>query len=268
MLDKGESALYRDRTLPRFCVIRGCKGCPPVRGDHSSSRPNAHAPVAELGPQQPQTRPIAVAVVDPDPGIHKLISEVCGYSDDFRWGGAFPTAAAALRALPESAVRIIFVAMGLPDLCGIRCVHELKGRTPAMATIITSVSRHSALVWRAAAAGVDDFLIRPLQPGQCLATLRFVWCRLHTSACSGRGSTADFVAGPTLKPREEQILFHLERGLLYKEVEDALKISHTTMKRLEVRLYRKLHVHNRMEAVTAWRKITHAIKSGGGTQAG
>jgi DNA-binding NarL/FixJ family response regulator len=56
-------------------------------------------------------------------------------------------------------------------------------------------------------------------------------------------------AAEQLSPVEEQVLQFLARGLLYKEVADKMEIAQATVRTHIWHIYRKLHVHNRTEAV-------------------
>ena len=52
-----------------------------------------------------------------------------------------------------------------------------------------------------------------------------------------------------LSPREQEILQHLAKGLLYKEIADQLSISTHTVRQHIHKIYEKLHVQNRTEAI-------------------
>lgn len=59
----------------------------------------------------------------------------------------------------------------------------------------------------------------------------------------------------TLSQRENEILQLLSKGLLYKEIADQLHISTATVRQHIHRIYEKLHVQNRTEAINkAFRK--------------
>jgi DNA-binding NarL/FixJ family response regulator len=62
-------------------------------------------------------------------------------------------------------------------------------------------------------------------------------------------STSAVVATATLSARENEILQLLSRGLLYKEISDQLAISTSTVRQHIHRIYEKLHVQNRTEAI-------------------
>ena len=53
----------------------------------------------------------------------------------------------------------------------------------------------------------------------------------------------------TLSPRENEVLVLLSDGLLYKEIADQLSISTATVRQHIHKIYDKLHVENRTEAL-------------------
>ena len=64
------------------------------------------------------------------------------------------------------------------------------------------------------------------------------------SSVSGKLPPSD-----VLSPRENEVLNHLARGLLYKEIAEQLHISTATVRQHIHRIYEKLHVQNRTEAI-------------------
>jgi len=67
---------------------------------------------------------------------------------------------------------------------------------------------------------------------------------------SFRQVTAPLNGEETLSVREKEVLDHLVKGFLYKEIADALKISLDTVRTHVGHIYQKLHVRSRTEAVT------------------
>jgi DNA-binding NarL/FixJ family response regulator len=55
-----------------------------------------------------------------------------------------------------------------------------------------------------------------------------------------------------LTPREKDVLDELAKGFLYKEIQEALRISEGTLRSHIATIYRKLHVHSRTEAVVKY----------------
>jgi DNA-binding CsgD family transcriptional regulator len=58
-----------------------------------------------------------------------------------------------------------------------------------------------------------------------------------------------------LNYNEEELLVCLDKGLLYKEIEERLHLSHTALRKRQHRLYMKLAAQNRTEALNHWREI-------------
>ena len=56
-----------------------------------------------------------------------------------------------------------------------------------------------------------------------------------------------------LTVRENQVMGHLGKGLLYKEIADKMGISFTAVHKLQHKIFVKLHVSNRTEAVNKWK---------------
>jgi len=70
-------------------------------------------------------------------------------------------------------------------------------------------------------------------------------------------SVSSQVAGAcqrALNHREEELLACLDTGLLYKEIEERLHLSHTALRKCQHRLYVKLRAQNRTEALNHWRE--------------
>jgi len=58
-----------------------------------------------------------------------------------------------------------------------------------------------------------------------------------------------------LSPREREVLELLARGYLYKEIADSLAISLPTVNTYIRRIYEKLHVRSRTEAVARFANL-------------
>ena len=57
---------------------------------------------------------------------------------------------------------------------------------------------------------------------------------------------------PHLSPREEAVLDFLAKGFTYKQIADRLEISIDTVRTYLRRIYEKLHVQSRTEAVVKY----------------
>jgi RNA polymerase sigma factor (sigma-70 family) len=71
------------------------------------------------------------------------------------------------------------------------------------------------------------------------------------------GQTRAAAAADDLSPREQEVLDLLARGYLYKEIAERLNISVPTVNTYVRRMYEKLHVRSRAQAVA---KYTHLAR--------
>ena len=63
----------------------------------------------------------------------------------------------------------------------------------------------------------------------------------------------------TLTLREIEVMGHLGNGLLYKEIADKMGISFAKVHKLQHKIFMKLNVNNRTEAVNKWKGASCAI---------
>jgi len=73
---------------------------------------------------------------------------------------------------------------------------------------------------------------------------------------------------PVLTDREEEVLACLGEGLLYKEIEERLRLSHTALRKRQHRVYAKLGAQNRTEALNRWRETRTTATEPGPTGPG
>jgi DNA-binding NarL/FixJ family response regulator len=57
-----------------------------------------------------------------------------------------------------------------------------------------------------------------------------------------------------LSPREQEILALLSEGFLYKEIADRLNVAYATVRTHIERIYQKLHVRSRSQAVASLKR--------------
>jgi DNA-binding NarL/FixJ family response regulator len=246
---------------PRFCTARACAHCWELESPDALALPQNDTAVASLPSphSNPNVEPTLVAAVGCNSSILRILTRIFGDVSEFASAGFFRLGAPALSALSAAEVHLVLTDFALPDCCGLKFVHELRRQKPHIQAIIVTHWRDPLLVGRAAACGVSQLLICPLHIGQCLASLRFASHRLLPRSCvRGPASSGATPSGSgsglrkSLNAREESFLASLADGLLYKEIETRLRLSHSLLRKLQTATYRKLGTHTRMEAVKLW----------------
>jgi DNA-binding NarL/FixJ family response regulator len=201
---------------------------------------------------------MGVAVVDGDKEIRACFTDILEGSQNFKVSGSFPSGVAALAAIPQLRPNFVLTDVRLPDLNGIEITRKLMHLIPFLKIVIVTGNRNQRLVEACSQAGAAAYLLKPVVGQQLLTTLYFI-------AYSGKNTPAKpeeigISALPEglpqkylpLSPRENEVLAGLAQGLLYKEVSHKLGISYGAVHKYQHRIYKKLRVSNRSEAIRIW----------------
>jgi DNA-binding NarL/FixJ family response regulator len=199
---------------------------------------------------------ITVAIVDGDAETRFFLQRIIEQSGGYRCVGCYVSGEEASREIPGARPRIVLMEVRLPGISGIECMRRLKGRLPGLIVVLVSALTDPETMSAALAAGGDGYLTKPFAVAQCLATVRFS-VRRDPSARPVSGEAKAPSSGgeecTRLTDREHHVMSCLEQGLLYKEIADELHLSFSMVHKLQHRIFLKLRVNNRTEAVTRWR---------------
>ena len=147
--------------------------------------------------------------------------------------------------------------INLPGMNGVECVRKLKAVLPATQVMMLTVYEDTEQIFRALAAGASGYLLKRLSPKKLLEAIEEVVAGgSPMSASIARKVVHSFKAAPArgdeaseLSDRERAVLDGLAAGLAYKQIADQLGISIHTVRNYIRRIYEKLHVCSRTEAV-------------------
>jgi DNA-binding NarL/FixJ family response regulator len=163
----------------------------------------------------------------------------------------------ALRSLAKSPPDVVLVDINLPRRNGIEFVAQAKPSAPDTQFIMLTVYEDVDHIFAALAAGATGYLLKRTPRKELLTAVRDV----HAGASPMNGHIARKVVEvfrdspgnadqlSSLSPRESEILRLLAKGFLYKEIATQLGISFFTVNNFIRRIYEKLHVNSRAQAV-------------------
>ena len=101
---------------------------------------------------------------------------------------------------------------------------------------------------RAVVAGSADGSLTPKSNTHGGMGRKHVPGKSHQSSCYPAASDAH----SSLTLREIEVIRYLAKGFLYKEIADKMDLSYWTVHKLQHKIYVKLHVSNRTEALNKW----------------
>jgi DNA-binding NarL/FixJ family response regulator len=203
---------------------------------------------------------ISVSVVDDESSLSQSIALFVNGSPGFRCVSTFPSGEAALAGLPEQWPDVILMDIHLTGMSGIECVRRLKTLRPEVEVVMLTVYEDPEQIFAALEAGATGYMLKRLTPARLLTAIREVHEGGSPMSLSiARKVLASFhQAGRAeadmdrLSPREEMVLDCLAKGLTYEKTGDQLNISLESVRTYVRRIYEKLHVHSRTEAVAKY----------------
>jgi DNA-binding NarL/FixJ family response regulator len=200
---------------------------------------------------------ITVSIVDDEADLRKHIAGYLAAAGNIRCVSAYASAEEALKHLPQDKPDVILMDINLGEMDGIECVRRLTVLMPEAQVLMLTVFEDTEQIFRALAAGASGYLLKRLSPKKLLEAIEEVLAGgSPMSASIARKVVHSFKAAPArgdesadLSDRERAVLDGLAAGLAYKQIADQLGISIHTVRNYIRRIYEKLHVCSRTEAV-------------------
>jgi DNA-binding NarL/FixJ family response regulator len=205
--------------------------------------------------------PISVSVVEDDQLVRESLAILIGGAEGFACTGAYSSAEEALQSIPAHQPDVVLMDIHLPAMTGIEAVRRLAQVSPAVQIIMLTAYEDDQALFDSLQAGAAGYLLKRTPHIQILAAIEEVHRGGSPMTSSiarrvvqlARRASATPPANPSglanLSPRETEILSLLAKGYRYKEIADELHINVETVRTHLRRIYQKLQVDSRTEAV-------------------
>jgi DNA-binding NarL/FixJ family response regulator len=205
-------------------------------------------------------RKIQVALVEDNPKLRKSLATLLNSTGDLQCVDACADAEQALRQLPAIAPDIVLMDINLPGMNGVECVARLAKLLPKVRIVMLTAFENSEDIFASLTAGAHGYLLKSTAPQQLLDSIREVAVGGSPISGSVARKIVDFFRGQRavsegvdeLAPREREVLKLLADGCPYKEIAATMQVSLGTVRTYIERIYEKLHVHSRTEAVVKY----------------
>ena len=206
--------------------------------------------------------PISVSIVEDNDQLRLTLAKVIGRAEGFQFVSDYGSAEDALLDLPKRSPEVVLMDINLPGMNGVECVRKLKGLLPATQVMMLTVYEDTENIFNALAAGASGYMLKRTPTKELLEAIREVRrggspmtthiARLVVQSFQKPAAAAAPARGgdlAELSEREQQVLDLLAQGLIYKEIAEKLGISYETVHTYIRRIYEKLQVRTRTEAV-------------------
>jgi DNA-binding NarL/FixJ family response regulator len=201
-----------------------------------------------------------VALVEDQKDIRERWTRLLETFGDFKCVCACPTGEDALREIPIVRPDVILMDIFLPRMSGIECTAKLKELMPETRILILTASDDEEMVFPALEAGADGYLLKQARPEDLREGLLDVLqggvpitsgiARRIAAYFRDRAKQRDELV--RLSAREKEVLVLLSGGYSNKEIAEKLGLSVETIHGYLKRVYEKMHVRSRAEAVAKY----------------
>lgn len=200
---------------------------------------------------------IKVAVVEDHHKIREFLEFLLNSTEGFSCAGVFRTMEEALDRIAVDLPDIVLVDIGLPGMSGIEGIRRLKERHPKLPLVMNTVYDDDERIFDALCAGASGYLLKKMPPARLLDSIKEV-------AAGGAPMSPEVArrvialfreihpperADYQLTPHETRLLNLLVDGHTYKSAAAELNVSVKTVSFHLQRIYEKLQVHSKSEAV-------------------
>lgn len=202
---------------------------------------------------------IKVSIVEDNEQLRTTLAKMISRSEGFECLGHHPSAEAGLAAIPNEKPDVVLMDINLPGINGVECVRKLKQILPNTQVVMLTAYEDTENIFNSLAAGAAGYLLKRSKSQEILDAVRDVLnggspmsthiARKVVQSFQARPAAAPAEPEAELSPREQEVLNLLSQGFMYKEISDKLGISFETVRTYIRRIYEKLHVRTRTEAV-------------------
>ena len=208
--------------------------------------------------------PHLISIVEDNSQTRLSLVLLINGTEDLCCVGEYPDAETALSQIPANPTELVLMDMQLPKLSGIECLKRLKDLQPTLKIVMLTVYEDADAIFNALRAGADGYLLKGKPVLELLNGIRSIFqggTPISSEVASRiiqwfhqKGKQKELLKLEELTLRETEILNCLCQGFTYKDIAESLGITvHTTNSHIK-KIYEKLHVHSRIEAMAKFKR--------------
>jgi DNA-binding NarL/FixJ family response regulator len=200
---------------------------------------------------------IRVSIVEDDPKTREGFVKILRHAPEIVCLGTYASVEEAEREIPKIMPDVVLMDINLGSGSGIDCVAVLKRLHPKLQFLMLTTYDDSEMIFNSLRAGASGYLLKRTAATELLTAI----VEVHNGGSPMSMQIARKVVShfhqirkpasdvELLTEREQGILALLAKGLPYKQIADQLCISPSTVHGHLHKIYGKLHVQSRTEAV-------------------
>ena len=201
-------------------------------------------------------------VVEDDVVTRRLLCNAIDLEPSLTLASAFGSVTDALQGLEQAAIELLLTDLGLPDGSGLEIIRHCRRVVPEADIMVITMSSDESQVFACIEAGASGYVLKEAGHADIVRAIldlraggspispmiaRKVLARMRSVRSSE--DEGSFTEMPGLTRRESAILELISRGGSFAKVAAALCLSVSTVQTHVKRIYAKLSVHSRSEAI-------------------
>jgi len=194
---------------------------------------------------------IRLVAVDEHVLLRLGLAGVLTGSPDITLVGEAGSIAEAERVVQETNPTVVTIGLNLPDGDGITAARKLREDRSELGVVLLTAHSDDALLYRAMDAGLSAYVTKSAPVATVLAAVRHAAVAPTSFTAPGLQTALArrHSQGGLLSPRERQVLLLMRDGTSLPAIATHLEVSEATVKTYVSRLYSKLRVNNRAQAL-------------------
>jgi len=194
---------------------------------------------------------IRLVAIDEHVLVRMGLARILASSPDIAMVGEAGSHAEAMRVVPTLRPDVVTVGLNLPDNDGITTGMALREQVPDLGVVVLTVVVADPPLLRAMDAGLSAYVSKSATVPEVLAAVRHAAVAPHSFNAPGLAAVLRRAGQQPnlLSHRELEVLARMRDGSTLPAIAAELQVSLATVKTYVARLYTKLKVNNRAQAL-------------------
>lgn len=201
---------------------------------------------------------IKIAILEDLKDVSEFLCETFNREEDLVCKQIYFNAEDAMNFLPSNPADVLIVDIGLPRASGIDAMRFLTEHCPGMQYCMFTVYEDDDKIFNSLQSGAKGYILKGSSAEKILSAVRELYNGGSPMSPSiarrilevfQKMQVTPVVSALPLTQREQEILQLVSKGLLYKEIAEKLTITTGTVKQHLHKIYDKLQVSNKTEAI-------------------
>ncbi|ANX11971.1 DNA-binding response regulator [Fictibacillus arsenicus] len=200
---------------------------------------------------------ISILLVDDHAILRDGLKNILSFEDDIKVIGEAISGEEALKLTEELSPDVIIMDINLPGMNGVETTAVIKEKNPDARILVLTMYTHDEYLMSALKAGADGYLLKDAPSEHVVDAINAVYrgesmitpsmtkklVNIHLQQTQVKKDESN------LTDREQEVLIGLVEGLSNKEIAEKLFISDKTVKIHVSKIFKKLEVKSRSQAV-------------------